>query len=148
MCWKNYSSHFTYILNLNLLIPQVLNAEAAAGLDDSFIPQVSAGAKASLFKGGNPNPHSKLETAVIDVGEVKTGAWASAAGVGVDASVNLVDMKASVFDGKIGLSAKTGVGVKDDSVEVKAFGTGITLGRKVGISVLGTSFGIDFGRLF
>jgi hypothetical protein len=57
-------------------------------------------------------------------------------------------MKASAFDCKLGLSASTGVGVRDDSVEVKALGTGITLGRKVGISVLGSSFGIDFGRLF
>ena len=148
MRWKNYRSHFMYVLNLNSLILQVLNAEAAAGVDDSIVPQVSAGAKASLFKGGNPNPQSKLETAEIDVGEVKTGAWASAAGVGVDASVNLVDMKASAFDCKIGLSASTGGGIRDDSVEVKALGTGITLGRKVGISVAGTSFGIDFGRFF
>ena len=117
-------------------------------MDDSLIPQVSAGTKASLFKGHNPNPNSKLETAEIDVGEVKAGAWASAAGAGVDLSVNLVDMKASAFDCKLGLSASTGVGVKDDSIKVEALGTGITLGRKVGISVLGNSFGIDFGRFF
>ena len=41
-----------------------------------------------------------------------------------------------------------GFGIKDDSLELKVLGTGITVGRKLAISVADTSFGIDFGRLF
>ena len=37
---------------------------------------------------------------------------------------------------------------KDDSLQIEFLGTGITIciGRKMGISVLGSSFGVDFGR--
>ena len=33
-------------------------------------------------------------------------------GAGVDLSANLVDMKASIFDATIGVSASTGAGIK------------------------------------
>ena len=75
-------------------------------------------------------------------------AWAGAAGAGVEASANLVDLKASVFDLKIGLAADSKIGIKDDSATVGVGGTSITLGRKIGISFGGTGFGIDFGRIF
>uniref|UniRef100_A0A3Q1EML9 Uncharacterized protein n=1 Tax=Acanthochromis polyacanthus TaxID=80966 RepID=A0A3Q1EML9_9TELE len=38
---------------------------------------------------------------------------------------------------KVGLAVDTGVGVNEDGVEAKVLGTGISLGRKVGISLLG-----------
>ena len=113
-----------------------------------MLPQFSAGAQASLFKGGNFNPDSQLQTAEIDVVQAKTGAWVTPLGAGVDLSANLVDMKASIFDATIGVSASTGAGIKDDSLKVEFLGTGVTLGRKIGIGVFGTSFGVDLGRLF
>jgi len=66
----------------------------------------------------------------------------------VEASANFVDIKASVFDLTIGVAADTKIGIKDDSATIGVAGTGITIGRKFGISVGGTGFGIDFGRFF
>ena len=66
----------------------------------------------------------------------------------MEASANLVDLKASVFDLKIGVAADTKIGIKDDSATVGVGGTSITLGRKIGISVFGTGIGVDFGRIF
>jgi len=66
----------------------------------------------------------------------------------VEASANLVDLKASVFDLKIGVAADTKIGIKDDSATVGFAGTSLTIGRKIGISVFGTGIGIDFGRFF
>ena len=127
---------------------QVLNAGASASKDKSFVPQVSAGAEASLFKGYSSNATKPIESVEFDVGQAKAGAWATPLGAGVDVSANLFSTKASVFDCTLGVGASTGGGVKDDSVKVEVLGTGITVGRKIGISVLGSSFGIDFGRLF
>ena len=106
--------------------------------------QVSAEASASIFhhvgqKGG-------IETVSLDVLQTKAKAWASQAGIGVGVSANLVNASASVFDLTLGVGVDTGVGIKDDSFTAEVLGCGITLGRKVGISVLGSSFGVDFGR--
>jgi hypothetical protein len=65
-----------------------------------------------------------------------------------EAGLHLVDAQASIFNLKIGAAADTGLGIADDSVTVKALGCGFSLGRKVEISVFGSGFGIDFGRLF
>ena len=109
---------------------------------------MSAGVQASLFKGFKPDAKSEFENAEIDVGQAKAGAWATPFGAGVDASVNLVNAKASVFDCTIGLSASTGAGIKDDSVKVEYLGTGFSIGRKISVGAFGTSFGVDLGRLF
>ena len=65
-----------------------------------------------------------------------------------EAGVHLPKVEASAFDLNLGVGLDTGGGIKDDSLEVKALGCGVTVGRKVGISVFGASFGIDFGKLF
>ncbi len=65
-----------------------------------------------------------------------------------EAGVHLVDAQASIFNLKIGASADTGAGIVDDSITVKALGCGFSVGRKIEISVFGSGFGIDFGRLF
>lgn len=40
----------------------------------------------------------------------------------------------------VGLSADTGASIGADGVEAKVLGTGISIGRKIGFSVLGTGF--------
>lgn len=123
---------------------KVLYVNAGAGKDEGVIFQVSAEAAASVFhhvgeKGG-------IETVSLDVLQTKAKAWASQAGLGIGLSANLVNASASVFDLTLGVGVDTGVGIKDDSFTAEVLGCGITLGRKVGISVLGSSFGVDFGR--
>ncbi len=39
----------------------------------------------------------------------------------------------------VGLSADTGVGISPTQVEAKLLGTGISIGRKMGVSLFGTS---------
>ncbi len=68
--------------------------------------------------------------------------------IGAGAKLALIDAQVSVFNLTLGLGADTGIGIKDDSVTVKLLGTGLQVGRVVGIGVFGTSFGVDFGRVF
>lgn len=68
--------------------------------------------------------------------------------IGAGASLNLIDGQVSVFNLTLGLGADTGLGIKDDSVTLEALGCGFQLGRVVSVSVFGSSFGVDFGRVF
>jgi hypothetical protein len=65
-----------------------------------------------------------------------------------EAGVHLVDAQASIFNLTIAASADTGGGIVDDSVTLKALGCGFSVGRKIEISVFGSGFGVDLGRLF
>ncbi|KAI1267790.1 hypothetical protein F5Y18DRAFT_271099 [Xylariaceae sp. FL1019] len=67
---------------------------------------------------------------------------------GFEANACLFKAEASIFDLTLGLGVDSGAGIKDDSYSIEALGCGISIGRKVSISYYGSSFGIDFGRLF
>eukprot|EP00092_Neocalanus_flemingeri_P024879 GFUD01026978.1.p1 GENE.GFUD01026978.1~~GFUD01026978.1.p1 ORF type:complete len:662 (+),score=98.61 GFUD01026978.1:102-2087(+) len=79
---------------------------------------------------------------------VEESAHASEVAVGVDAKVVLTGGSVSIFDLQIALGLSTEIGIVDDSVTVKYAGTGIKLGRKLGVCVWDSCLGIDFGRLF
>jgi hypothetical protein len=66
------------------------------------------------------------------------------AGAGV--GFNLAGGSASIFDFNLGAGLSTGVGLKDESIDLKLAGTGVTVGRKISISVFDNSFGIDLVR--
>jgi hypothetical protein len=68
--------------------------------------------------------------------------------VGADAGVSLFKAEASIFDLNLGVGVETGAGVKDGSLDVHVAGCGFQIGKKLSISVFGSSFGFDFGRLF
>ncbi len=63
-----------------------------------------------------------------------------------NAGLTLADCHASIFDLHLGLGVSTGAGIKDDSLSVKVAGVGFQVGRKIGISVLDNSFGVDLGK--
>ncbi|KAJ7023195.1 hypothetical protein C8F04DRAFT_1306148 [Mycena alexandri] len=71
------------------------------------------------------------------------GTW-----IGIDAALNLVSGQVSVFNATLGLGLASGAGIRDEAVEVKLLGCGITVGKRVGISVAGSSVEINFGRFF
>ncbi|KAF9137262.1 hypothetical protein BGX30_010404 [Mortierella sp. GBA39] len=121
---------------------------ANAGVDsnDSVLWTCTAEAKASVFHTAQ-SKGKKIEQVNFDVLRADASATVGTY-VGVDANVSLVKAQASIFDAQIGLGVDTGVGIKDDSVQLEVAGCGVTLGRKVAVSVFGTSFGVDFGRLF
>ena len=105
---------------------------------------MSAGVEASIFH--VVGEHGGMQTVGVDVLQTKAQVWASHLGMGVGVSANLIDAHASVFDLTLGVGLDTGSGIKDDSFTLEFLGTGITFGRKVGISIAGTEFGVDFGR--
>lgn len=78
--------------------------------------------------------------------EAKTGFSRSYAGI--NTALNLTGGSVSIFDLQIGVGIDSGAGIKDDSITLKIAGTGIQVGRKISVSVLGSSFGADLGRLF
>jgi len=66
-------------------------------------------------------------------------------GAGVAAHVNLVNAQAGPLTFAYSVGIDTGIGIKDDSLTASFLGTGFTLGRKIGVSILNLSFEIDFG---
>lgn len=48
---------------------------------------------------------------------------------------------------KLGLGLNTGAGVKDNSLQAKVLGCGLSLGQKVGISLFDNEISIDFGKI-
>ncbi|KAG0001778.1 hypothetical protein BGZ80_008532 [Entomortierella chlamydospora] len=88
-----------------------------------------------------------IEQVNVDVGTIAFGGSVGAY-TGVEAGVSLIKAQASCFDLNLGYGVDTGIGYRDGSYEMKLDGWGFQIGRKVSISVFGSSFGIDFGRLF
>ncbi|EOD32036.1 hypothetical protein EMIHUDRAFT_202581 [Emiliania huxleyi CCMP1516] len=86
-------------------------------------------------------------TVDVGIGQAEAHAKFSPAGFDVGAGVSLAGGSVSDFDFNIGAGVGTAAGINDDSVEVKVLGTGVTIGRKVGFPVLGSSFGIDLGKI-
>lgn len=101
---------------------------------------VTAEARVSLKKG------LKIKQVSSDI---LTGYGSATMGtyVGVEAGANLAELEASIFKLNLGYGVGTGMGIQDGSVVVKFLGTGIKLGRKIGVSVLGSAFELDFGKL-
>jgi len=124
----------------------VFYANATVEESGILFKTVTAEARASVMhlaqSTGNP-----IEDVNVDVFTASASATAGTY-VGVEANVSLVKAEASIFDLNLGLGVDTGLGIKDDSLGVKFAGCGFEIGRKVSISVFGSGFGIDFGRLF
>ena len=53
---------------------------------------------------------------------------------------------AGPVDLNLGVGVSTGAGIKDDSVNVKVAGCGVTVGRKIGVSVFDNSISFDLGK--
>lgn len=113
------------------------------GIDGSIVPSeypnqwAEAGVKTSLlnYKGS--------------VGGVKVVSgnlgFCAGNGVGLEASINLVEGDLGPFNGSLGYSANTSANIKDKSLNLNAGGWGITVGRKVAVNTSFASVGIDFG---
>jgi hypothetical protein len=123
----------------------VFYANATVGENGTLFKTVTAEARASVMhlakSTGKP-----IEQVNVDVFTASVGATAGTY-VGVEANVSLVKAEASIFDLTLGIGVDTGLGIKDDSLDLKFAGCGFQIGRKVSISVFGCGFGIDFGRL-
>ena len=123
---------------------------------DAVFKTLDASAKAAVFHVASTHGHP-ISQYSADFLEAKASAkFGGVAGgndgfpvyAGVDAKVNLMDLQASVFDLNVGVGVQTDIGLNDYSVGGHLLGCGFTIGKKVSISAFGSSFGIDFGRLF
>ena len=80
----------------------------------------------------------------LDMGNgLKFGTYA-----GAGAELNLFKADASVFDVKLGVGVQTGAGIKNGSIDAHIAGCGVTIGKRMSISVFGNEIGIDFGKFF
>lgn len=90
--------------------------------------------------------HARAEWSIFDAEAKGPSAGTEATAEGLQArafaKAELASASASVGPAKVtvGLSADTGVEVGLTQVEAKVLGTGISLGRKVGVSLFGTGF--------
>ena len=71
----------------------------------------------------------------------------SICGVGYEAKVVLAGGSVSIFDLQLALGISSQIGIVDDSLEIKIFGLGGSVGRKTQLCALDVCFGVDFGRL-
>ncbi|KAM5358216.1 hypothetical protein ACJZ2D_015491 [Fusarium nematophilum] len=124
----------------------IFYANASVSSEGLIFKTYTAEARASVMhlakSSGKPIEQVSVEVFTADVG-VTAGDY-----VGAEANVSIFKAEASIFDLRLGVGVDTGFGVKDDSLDFHVAGCGIQIGRKVSISVFGSSFGIDFGRLF
>jgi hypothetical protein len=123
---------------------------------DAVFKTMDASAKAAVFHVASTKGHPITQysadfldfNASAKIGGVAGGNDGFPVYAGVDAKVNLMDVHASVFDLNVGYGVQTDIGLNDYSVGVHLAGFGFTVGKKVSVSAYGSSFGIDFGRLF
>lgn len=126
----------------------VMNADLLCKVTKNLSgPSFSVTAKVSTFSikaGGN---------SVYD--QINAEYFGASAGTSVSAMHAEANAKATLAAGDVGplsyhagVGVGTGAGIKDDSVTVKVAGCGVQVGRKVGVSVLGNSVGVDFGKVF
>jgi len=90
----------------------------------------------------------KLEEVDFKLFGAEASCHHSAHGAGCEALVTLAGGSVSIFDLQLALGVSSEIGIVDDSLAVKALGTGGKIGRKIQICVLDTCFGIDIGKLF
>lgn len=64
-------------------------------------------------------------------------------GAKLTAGAHLVDADVGVFRARLGVGVDTGVTVKDDTVDATLAGTGLKIGRHMGVQVLGNEFSVD-----
>ena len=89
-----------------------------------------------------------IETVDFNMLSTSARAEISSTFVGAGCGIQLAEGSVSIFSLSLGLGLSTGGGIKDDSLTFKVLGTGLTVGRKLALSVHDVEFGVDFGKLF
>lgn len=110
-------------------------------------PQFTLIAKANLINIHN-NASASLKAVDFNILSPEAKAEVSRLYIGGGAEFQLAEGKLSAIDLKLAIGITTGFGIKDDSLHIELFGTGVFIGRKVGVSFLGSYLKIDLARLF
>lgn len=129
-------------------VSTILNGFTGIKITKNFLgPSFSLMAKGSIMDSATPDGTPSIGAVDLSILSAEAHYECSTLFMGIGAGISLIEADASIFKLKLGLGVDTGIGIKDDSVEVKVAGVGGTIGRVVSISVFNNSFGIDFGRL-
>lgn len=89
-----------------------------------------------------------LDHVDMAIGQAHSAITYDNAHVEAQAAIRLAGGSVAALDVNVGLGVSTGAGMKDDSLMVKALGTGFTVGRKVGLSFLDNEISVDLGKLW
>lgn len=123
----------------------IFHANAGVNSGGVIFKTYTAEAKASVLHIGQTKG-KPIRQVSVDVLRIDTSTTVGTY-LGADANVSLVKAEASMFEVQLGVGVDTGFGIKDDSLTAKVGGFGVTVGRKMSIEVLGSSIGIDFGKV-
>lgn len=116
---------------------------AEAGTN-KYAARAGAGADANLFEAEDDLTSVKA----FGVGaNVNAEAGLGGIGAGVEAGAHLIEAEAVGIGVKLGVGVNTGAYLGPGGGEIKVAGTGISIGKKTGVSVLGNEFYIDFGTM-
>lgn len=130
---------------------QTMYAEDACTVTKNLTgPEFDYEAEAGLMHiATDPTDTPPIGKVDVSVGTVNAGAHAGGTDNSVDAGASIISGTVGPIDFKIGVDGKTGVSYKDDSWSGDIAGTGVTVGRKIGISAgdLG-SVDVDLKTLF
>lgn len=129
-------------------VSTIINGFTGIKVTKNFLgPSFSFVVKGSVMDSATPDGTPSIAAVDLSILSAEAHAECSSFFWGAGAGISLIEADASIFKLKLGLGVDTGIGIKDDSIEVKLAGTGVTVGRVLSISVFNNSFGIDFGRL-
>ncbi|KAJ7580429.1 hypothetical protein C8J56DRAFT_961550 [Mycena floridula] len=125
----------------------LFNIKAGVEQEGHIFTTHNAEASASVFRIFK-DTGSKVNSVDFHVLQAKAEAQLGTAYIGAGVSLNLVGGTASAFSANLGFGVATGVGIRDEAIEVEVLGCGITVGKRIGISVFGNSIEINFGKFF
>ncbi|CCF31724.1 hypothetical protein CH063_04315, partial [Colletotrichum higginsianum] len=123
---------------------------------DAVFKTVEASTRASVYHVANNNGSQiTQQSADILSAKVSTGVSGISGGndgfpvyAGAEAKLNFLELKGSVFDAEVGLSAQTDLRFKDYSMGGHVLGIGCTVGKRVSVSTPFGSVEMDFSRGF
>ena len=91
---------------------------------------------------------TSLEKVDFNLFGAEASAFAGAGGAGYSATVKLAGGQVSIFNLQLALGVSSEIGIVDDSVAIRLFGVGGSIGRVNKLCFLDTCFGADLGGLF
>jgi hypothetical protein len=109
-------------------------------------PKYSVIASEAVMRIASNGTVGHIDAVDVSILEAYAGADMAPLYAGAGVGFRLAGGSASIFDFDLGVGLTTGAGIKDNSVEVKLAGTGVTVGQKISISVFNNSFGLDLVR--
>ena len=124
----------------------ILYGSAGVEFNENVFATISAEVRVSIIKIFSESNHPISEVS-LDILTANAKATLGSYN-GFELKVALIEGEVSVFDITLGYGISSGIGIEDDSTQVKLFGKGFSIGRKIGISVFDSSFALDLKNIF